>query len=113
MSEASTPTALPGPSERDSFPHPFIGVVHGNESNSPPEGSPVTPSGATIPFVPDPTSGGAGETESNPTYRRPGAFRPRLVTDLIREKPQPLTWVWEPFIPTGALTILSADMEVG
>ena len=42
-----------------------------------------------------------------------GQFQPRLVTELMREKPEPLTWVWEPFIPTGSLTVLSAYMKVG
>jgi AAA domain-containing protein len=40
-------------------------------------------------------------------------FRPLSAAELLAREPQPLVWVWEPFLPEGTLNLLVAFMKVG
>lgn len=40
-------------------------------------------------------------------------FNPRSAAELLGRKEAEISWIWEPFIPTGALLVLSAYMKVG
>jgi len=40
-------------------------------------------------------------------------FRPVKAVYLLAQEPEPVVWVWEPFIPEGALALLAAFMKVG
>lgn len=45
--------------------------------------------------------------------RKPGQFHPQDLETLLASETPDITWVWEPFIPTEALVLLSAYMKVG
>ncbi len=45
--------------------------------------------------------------------RRPGQFHPQDLDTLLASATPDITWLWEPFIPTEALVLLSAYMKVG
>jgi len=51
-----------------------------------------------------PPKGGDGEGTN---------FHPVPANDFLREKPEPIVWLWERFIPEGALVVLVAFMKVG
>lgn len=40
-------------------------------------------------------------------------FRPKTAAEILRADPEPIVWVWEPFLPEGALALLAAFMKVG
>jgi hypothetical protein len=52
-----------------------------------------------------PTPKGEVTTESN--------FRPVTAAVLMAEEPEPVEWVWDRYLPKGALTLLVAYMKVG
>ena len=51
-----------------------------------------------------PPKGGDGEGTN---------FHPVTAADLLAQKPEPIVWVWEHFLPEGALNLLVAYMKVG
>jgi hypothetical protein len=51
------------------------------------------------------------ETAAAP--RTPGLFAPMTARDFLAVEPAPIVWVWEPYLPTGTLTVFSAYMKTG
>lgn len=51
-----------------------------------------------------PPKGGVGK-ETN--------FHPVSAAELLSQEPEPVVWVWEPFLPEGGLVLLVAFMKVG
>lgn len=43
----------------------------------------------------------------------PGAFKPVALSEFLAGPPPPLAWVWEPYLPVGSLSLLTAYMKVG
>lgn len=41
------------------------------------------------------------------------SFKPEHTNEILENTPGALNWVWEPFIPGGALVLLAAFMKVG
>ena len=41
------------------------------------------------------------------------SFRPIAAAELLATPAAPITWVWEPYLPEGALALLAAFMKVG
>jgi hypothetical protein len=40
-------------------------------------------------------------------------FSPVTAARLLAQEPEPMTWIWEPYLPEGALVLLAAFMKVG
>lgn len=40
-------------------------------------------------------------------------FHPLLAAALLSQEPEPIRWIWEPFLPEGGLALLVAFMKVG
>jgi AAA domain-containing protein len=45
--------------------------------------------------------------------RTESKFTPLGAAELLDASPEPLVWVWEPYLPEGALCLLAAYMKVG
>jgi Bifunctional DNA primase/polymerase, N-terminal/AAA domain len=41
------------------------------------------------------------------------AFRPFSAAEILRREPEPVNWVWEPFLPNGVLSVLASPAKVG
>jgi len=58
-----------------------------------------------------------GRRNSFPPYKaevgKETNLRPVSAATLLAEEPEPMTWVWDPFLPEGALVLLVSFMKVG
>jgi AAA domain len=63
-------------------------------------GKPASPAANSIP----PPKEGIGRSSN---------FNPVKASDLLARPPEPLTWIWEPYLPVGSLALLAAYMKVG
>jgi hypothetical protein len=48
-----------------------------------------------------------------PLHHTPGAFKPMPMSKFLAGSPPPLAWVWEPYLPVGSLSLLTAYAKVG
>src|SRR5690242_16570487 len=50
---------------------------------------------------------------SAPLHHTPGAFKPMPMSKFLAGSPPPIAWVWEPYLPVGSLSLLTAFAKVG
>jgi len=60
---------------------------------------------------------GIPEPDSFPALKNGGReatnFQPVTAEQLLAERPDPMVWTWEPYLPLGTLALLAAYMKVG
>src|SRR5262245_32180576 len=70
------------------------------EAEEYPNGAPAPPKVDSIPSLKERVG-----RESN--------FNPVKASELLMQEPEPLTWLWDSYLPVGSLSLLAAYMKVG